>query len=252
MRLEGKVAVITGGGSGFGEGMARRFAAEGAKVAVIDINGQAGVSVVRGIEASGGTAVAVTADVTDGSAVEAMIADTVSAFGPVDIMVNNAGVAQLNCPALEVDEATFDKIFAVNVKSIYLTSKVILPMMIEAGGGVILNTSSTAALRPRPGLSWYNASKGAVNILTKSLAIEMAPQQIRVNAICPVVGETGMLATFMGGVDTPAIRKKFISTIPIGRFSTPDDIAEAAVYLCSDAASMVTGVCLEIDGGRCI
>ncbi|MCZ6604870.1 MAG: glucose 1-dehydrogenase [Alphaproteobacteria bacterium] len=252
MRLADKVALVTGAGSGFGEGMARRFASEGAKVAVADINGEAADRVAREINAGGATALALTANVADGGDVVAMVAATKDAFGPVEIMVNNAGVAQKNGPALEVAEDVFDHIFAVNVKAIYLTTRAVLPAMIEAGTGVILNTSSTAALRPRPGLAWYNASKGAVNVLTKSLAVEFAPQKIRVNALCPVVGETGMLATFMGGIDTPEIRQKFIDTIPLGRFSTPDDIAEAAVYLCSDAASMVTGVCLEIDGGRCI
>ena len=252
MRLANKVALVTGAGSGFGEGMARRFAKEGAKVAVADINGEAAERVAGEINTGGATGLALTANVADGGEVAAMVAATTDAFGPVEIMVNNAGVAQKNGPALEVAEEVFDRIFAVNVKAIYLTTRAVLPAMIEAGRGVILNTSSTAALRPRPGLAWYNASKGAVNVLTKSLAVEFAPHKIRVNALCPVIGETGMLATFMGGEDTPEIRQKFIDTIPLGRFSTPDDIAEAAVYLCSDAASMVTGVCLEIDGGRCI
>ena len=252
MRLAEKVAVVTGGGSGFGEGMARHFAAEGAKVAVADINDEAAQGVAAAIVAAGGVASALCADVSDGAGVAAMVAGAESNLGPIDIMVNNAGVPQVNGSALDVDEATFDRIFSINVKSIYFTTRAVAPGMIERGGGVILNTSSTAALRPRPGLAWYNASKGAVNLLTKSLAVELAPQKIRVNALCPVAGETGMLATFMGGTDTPELRQKFIDTIPLGRLSTPDDIAEAAVYLCSDQASMVTGVCLEIDGGRCI
>ncbi len=252
MRLQNKIAVITGAGSGFGEGMAHRFAREGAKVGVADKNPKTATAVANAIRAEGGSAISLTADVTRRRDVNAMVAQIEAEFGPIDIMVNNAGMPQTNGPAVDVDEETFDRIFAVNVKAIYLTSQAVAPAMLERGSGVILNTSSTAALRPRPGLAWYNASKGAVNLLTKSLAIEFAPRNIRVNALCPVAGETGMLAEFMGGEITDEVRQKFINTIPLGRFSTPDDIAEAAVYLCSDAASMVTGVCLEIDGGRCI
>lgn len=252
MRLQGKTALITGAGSGFGEGMARRFAREGAKVGVADINPKSAGAVADAINADGGTAIAVTANVADQAEVDAMVTRTTADLGPIDIMINNAGVAQTNGPAVDVDEQTFDRIFAVNVKAIYLTTLAVVPAMLERRSGVILNTSSTAALRPRPGLAWYNASKGAVNILTKSLAIEYAAQNIRVNALCPVAGDTPMLASFMGGTITDDVRQQFIDTIPLGRFSTPDDIAEAAVYLCSDAASLVTGVCLEIDGGRCI
>lgn len=251
MRLEDKVALITGGGSGFGEGMARRFAEEGARVVVADIDAGQAARVAGEVEAAGGAALAVTADVSRDESVRAMIEATVERFGRLDVLVNNAGIAQRRRPMLEVPEDEFDRIYAVNVKSVYLTARHGVPQMRAQGGGVILNTASTAAVSPRPGLTWYNGSKGAVVTLTKSMAVELAGDKIRVNALNPVIGETGLTAEFMGG-DTPELRKQFLATIPLGRMSTPLDIANAALFLASDEAEFITGVCLEVDGGRCV
>ena len=252
MRLQDKVAIVTGGGSGFGAGIAARFVAEGACVVVADIDGDAAAKVAGGIARDGGKAIAVTADVTARADVAAMVAAATDTYGALHILVNNAGYSHVNKPMTEVTEEEFDKIFAVNVKAIYLAAQAALPVLRAQSGACILNTSSTAALRPRPGLTWYNGSKGAVNTLTKSMAVELAPERIRVNAICPVIGETGMLQTFMGEEDTPEVRARFVATIPLGRMSRPADIAAAAVFLVSDEADMITGVCLEVDGGRCI
>ena len=246
-RLDGKVAVVTGGASGFGEGIARRFAEEGARVVVADLNGDGAKAVADDI---GAKAVAVKADVTNGADVKAMITAATDGFGGLDILVNNAGYTHRNKPMTEVSEAEFDRILAVNAKAIYLAAQDAVPAM-EAKGGVIITTASTAGLRPRPGLTWYNASKGFAITATKSMAVELAPKKIRVNCLCPVAGETGMLHLFMGE-DTPQMREKFISTIPLGRLSTPLDIANAALWLASDEAQFITGVALEVDGGRCI
>lgn len=252
MRLENKVAIVTGGGSGFGKGIAELFAAEGAAVVVADINGQAAGAVAEGITASGGRAQAAQADVTKRAEVAAMVAAATEAYGRLDILVNNAGASHRNKSMLEVSEEEFDFIYDVNVKAIYLAALEAVPVFQGQGGGCIINTSSTAALRPRPGLTVYNGSKGAANVMTKSMAVELAPDRIRVNAICPVIGETGLLETFMGVPDTPENRKKFEATIPLGRFSTPADIAQAALYFAADEAAFITGVCMEVDGGRCI
>ncbi len=257
MQLQGKVAVVTGAASGFGEGIARRFAAEGAKVVLADLNDQAGGKVAAEIAAdaggaAGGAAVYVHADVTDSAQVKAMIGAAVENFGRLDILVNNAGTSHMRAPMTEVSEADFDRTFAVNVKSIYLAAIEAVPLFRAQGAGCIVNVSSTAALSPRAGLTWYNGSKGAVNTITKSMAVELAPDKIRVNAICPVAGDTPLLATFMGKPDTPEARAPFLATIPLGRLSTPEDIANAALYLASDEASLLTGVLLEVDGGRCI
>jgi 3-oxoacyl-[acyl-carrier protein] reductase len=252
MRLPDKVAIVTGGGSGFGAGIATRFAAEGARVVVADIDEQAANKIAAEIKRAGGTAVAIRADVTARADVAAMVAAASDGLGGLDILVNNAGYSHVNKPMTEVSEADFDRIYAVNVKAIYLAALVVVPLFRRQGGGCIVNTSSTAALRPRPGLTWYNGSKGAVSTLTKSMAIELAPERIRVNAICPVIGETGMLQTFLGQADTPEVRARFVSGIPLGRMSRPADIAAAAVFLASDEASLITGVCLEVDGGRSI
>ncbi len=246
--LADKSAIVTGAGSGFGQGIATAFAAAGAKVAVLDVNEAAARSVADSL---GEQALPLTADVTDTGDLIRSFDRAIQTFGNVDILVNNAGVALAPQELEEVSEADFDRIAAVNMRSIYLTSRIVVPHMKNQGGGVILNMASTAGVSPRPGLTWYNASKGWVITATKSMAVELAPERIRVNALNPVAGETPMLATFMGG-DTPAARERFLASIPLGRFSTPTDLGAAAVYLCSDAASMVTGVALEVDGGRCI
>jgi 3-oxoacyl-[acyl-carrier protein] reductase len=248
MRLAGKVAIVTGAASGFGRAIAETFAREGAKVVVADINGQGAREVAQAIGAS---AIDVAADVSRRADMEAMVAEAVRAFGGLDIMVNNAGTTHRNQPMLDVTEAEFDRIFAVNVKSVYLSALACVPAMERRGGGVIVNTASTAGVRPRPGLTWYNASKGAVITMTKSMAVELAPRRIRVCAINPVAGETPLLAEFMGA-DTPENRARFIASIPLGRLSLPADVANAALFLASPESRMITGVALEVDGGRCI
>ena len=248
MRLQKKVVVFTGAGSGFGEGMARRFVAEGARVLIADLNEETGQRVADEL---GAMAHFCPVDVADGAQVKTMIETALEKFGKIDVLVNNAGYTHRNRPMLEVDEETFDRIYAVNVKSIYLAAQHVVPVFREQGSGVILNIASTAGVRPRPGLVWYNSSKAAVIGMTKSMAIELAPDNIRVCAINPVAGETGMLHLFMGE-DTEEKRAVFKSTVPLGRLSQPADIANAALYLISDEAEMLTGVCLEVDGGRCI
>jgi 3-oxoacyl-[acyl-carrier protein] reductase len=249
MRLRDRVALVTGAGSGFGAAIARRFAAEGAKVAVADLNAAAAEQVAGEI---GAQAVAVTGDVSVSDDVSAMVDGAEAVLGPVDTLVNNAGYTHRNRPMLEVDEATFDRIFAVNVKAIYLSAQVLVPKMRARGHGCIVNVGSTAGVRPRPGLTWYNASKGAVNLLSQSMAVELAPDGIRVNALAPVMGETGLLESFMGLPDTPENRARFEASVPLGRLSKPDDIANAALYLASEEAGFVTGVVLPVDGGRCV
>ncbi|RDI58910.1 SDR family oxidoreductase [Microvirga subterranea] len=247
-RLEGKVALVTGAGSGFGLGIAETFAREGAKVVIVDIKQEAAESAAANIGAS---ALGLACDVSKAADVQAAVKKTLDAFGRLDIVVNNAGITHRNRSMLEVDEEEFDRIFAVNVKSIYHFARAAVPQMRAQGGGVFINVGSTAGLRPRPGLTWYNSTKGAVHTMTKSMAVELAPDRIRVCALAPVAGETPLLATFMGE-DTPERRQAFVNSIPLGRFSTPQDIANAALYLASDEASMITGVVLEVDGGRCI
>ncbi len=247
MRLEGKVAIVTGAGGGFGAGIAQRFAAEGARVACVDIDAAAARHVAGEI---GAHALAVAADVGEAADVEAAVAATRERFGDPDILVNNAGTTHRNKPLLDVTEAEFDRVFRVNVKSIFHFVRAVAPLMRDGGGGVILTVSSTAALRPRPGLTWYNASKGAASLASKSLALELAPWKIRVNALCPVMGATGLLEQFMGMPDTPENRARFIATIPLGRLSQASDIAAAALFLASDEAAFITGVDLPVDGGR--
>ena len=246
MRLQDKVAVVTGGASGFGAGIVRKFAEEGARVVVADLNVNGAHEIAAEVKGLG-----IQVDVADGASVAAMVDVTLGAYGRLDILVNNAGTTHYPAPLEEVTEQDFDKVFAVNCKSVFLTAQNIVPVMKKQGQGAILNVASTAGVSPRPRLNWYNASKGWMNTATKAMAVELAPRGIRVNAINPVAGETPLLKVFMGE-DTPEIRTKFLSTIPIGRFSTPSDMGNAACFLCSDEASMVTGVCMEVDGGRCI
>ncbi len=248
-RLAGKVSIVTGAGGGFGEGIAKLFALEGAKVGVLDLRGDAAERVASEI---GENAIALTADVTSRADIEAAVQKTVDAFGVPDIFVNNAGWTHRNRPLLEVSEEEFDRVYAINVKSIFHVVNVIVPHMRRIGGGSIVNIGSVAGIRPRPGLTWYNSSKGAVNILSQSLAVELAPDNIRVNAVCPVMGETGLLEAFMGTPDTPENRARFVATIPLGRMSRPDDIARATLYLASDDAAFITGVLLPVDGGRTV
>ena len=246
MRLKGKTAVVTGGASGFGAGIARKFAAEGAQVIVADQNLDGALSIATEI---GG--IAQLCNVSDLDSVLAMKDAALTAFGHLDILVNNAGTTHLPLALEDVTTADFEKVYNVNIKSVYLTAQVFVPHFKERGCGAILNVASTGGVSPRPRLTWYNASKGWMITATKGMAVELAPSGIRVNAINPVAGETPLLKSFMGE-DTPEIRAKFLSTIPIGRFSTPEDMGNAACFLCSDEASMITGVALEVDGGRCI
>lgn len=248
MRLNNKTAIVTGAASGFGAGIASKFIAEGASVLVADINTEAAQAMA---EKLGSAAIACGVDVSQASEMQNLARQATAAFGRLDILVNNAGVTHTPQPMEDVTEALFDKVFAVNAKSVFLSAKYIIPIMKAQGHGAVLNVASTAGVSPRPNLSWYNASKGWMITATRSMAVELAPLGIRVNAINPVAGETPLLKSFMGE-DTPEMRARFLSTIPLGRFSTPEDMGHAACYLCSDEASMVTGVCLEVDGGRCI
>ena len=248
-QLKNKIAVVTGSGGGFGEGIAQAYVREGARVIVADINAEAAKRVAGAL---GANASAFTCDVTRADQVQALVAHCVSTFGIPDIVVNNAGTTHKNRPMLEVDEAMFDKVFAVNVKSIFHMAHAVVPLMRQNKHGVILNIGSVAGIRPRPGLSWYNASKGAVNLLSKSMAVELGPENIRVNAICPVMGVTGLFEDFMGLPDTPTNRAKFLGTIPLGRFAQASDVAAAAVFLASDAAEFFTGLEMPVDGGRTI
>ncbi len=255
MRLANKVAIVTGGGSGFGAGIVRKFVAEGAQVLVADRNLQAALDVVAAV---GPAARALRVDVSLASDVTTMMNAAEEHFGALDILVNNAGVTHLPMPLEEVSEEDFDRLVAVNMKAIYLAMREVVPRFKRraqtapgAIRGVVLNMASTAGVSPRPRLGWYNASKGWVITATRATAVELAPPGIRVNALNPVAGETPLLKSFMGE-DTPEMRAKFLATIPLGRFSQPEDLGNAACFLCSDEASMITGVCMEVDGGRCI
>ena len=244
--LQGKTAIVTGGGSGFGAGIARAFAAAGARVLIADLNGDAARAVAAEVEGE-----ATVCDVADNASVGHLAYHASDVLGDVDILVNNAGITHLPAPMEEVTEADFDRVLAVNAKSVYLTARHFVPAMKARRSGVILNIASTAGVSPRPNLNWYNASKGWMITATKAMAVELAPFGIRVNALNPVAGETPLLPRFMGG-DTPELRANFLATIPMGRFSTPADLGAAATFLCSDAAGLITGTALEIDGGRCI
>ena len=246
MRLQGKVAIVTGGGSGMGEAIAETYAREGAHVAVIDIDGNAAKTVAARI---GNAAIAIRCDVTKRSDIDAAVVETASKFGGLNVLVNNAGVAQPNKPMLDVSEKEFDRVFAVNVKGLFMFTQAVVPLM-RGQGGVIINIGSTAGLRPRPGLAAYNATKGAVHNLTKTLAVELAPDKIRVCAIAPVATDTPLLPTFLG--PAPGMREKFIATVPLGRLATAQDIADTALFLASDEAKFLTGNIMEVDGGRCV
>ena len=248
MRLQGKTAIVTGGASGFGAGIVRKFVAEGAQVMIADLNTEMAEEVRQEM---GAHAMVATVNVADGASVAAMTAQAIDAWGHIDILVNNAGITHLPAPMETISDDEFDRVFAVNCKSVYLTARNVVPLMKARGAGNILNIASTAGVSPRPNLNWYNATKGWMNNATKGMAVELAPSGVRVNALNPVAGETPLLASFMGE-DTPEMRAKFLSTIPLGRFSTPEDMGNAACFLCSDEASMITGVCMEVDGGRCI
>ncbi len=247
MRLHGKIAIVTGGGGGFGEGIARMFAAEGAHVVVADLNAEAAKRVAS--EISG---LAVAGDVSKGEDVARMVQAAIDRFGGLDIVVNNAGTTHRNGPILDVDEESFDRVYAVNVKSIFWMTQSAVPVFRKQGrGGSIINISSTAGIRPRPGLVWYNGTKGAVNTITQCMATELAADNIRVNAVCPVIGATALLEQFMGQPDSPQMRAKFIASVPLGRMSTPADIANACLWLAEDSSNFITGVLLPVDGGRC-
>lgn len=253
-QLQGKVAIVTGGAAGFGEAIVRSYVAEGARVVIADL--AEGKAHALAAELGPDSALAVGCDVASGPSVQSLVRACVERFGTPHIVVNNAGTTHANRPMLEVDEATFDRMYAVNVKSIFHMAHAVVPLMRGrqdgVRGGVILNVGSTAGIRPRPGLTWYNGSKGAVNLLSKSMAVELGPDGIRVNAICPVIGETGLLEKFMGVPDTPENRAKFIATIPLGRMSRPSDVAAAALFLASDAANFISGVEFPVDGARTV
>lgn len=250
MRLKDKVAVVTGAGSGFGAEIARRFAAEGAKVVVNDIDAQGGARVAGELGARGKF---VRGDVTRAADWQGIVQGAAAAFGRLDIVVNNAGWTHRNKPYVEVTEAEFDKVYAVNVKSVYLSALHAVPVFRQSGGGCLINIASTAGVRPRPGLTVYNSSKGAVILMSKSMAAEFGPDRIRVNCVNPVFSpDTGLSAEFAGGSLTDEVKKRFLATIPLGRFSTPLDVANACLYLASDEAAMVSGVCIEVDGARCV
>ncbi|MBO6783500.1 MAG: glucose 1-dehydrogenase [Alphaproteobacteria bacterium] len=251
MRLKGKTAIVTGSGSGFGEGIAKVFAREGANVVVNDVNEDGGKRVAAEIASENGNASFFAADVTSAEDMTRLVDHATTTYGGLHILVNNAGVAHKRKSMLDVTEDELDRILAVNVKGLYHTANAAIPVMRAGGSGAIVNIASTAAVRPRPGLTWYNASKGAVTTLTKSMAVELAEDGIRVNAVNPVAGETPLLPTFLGE-DTPENREAFRQTVPLGRFSTPKDVGDAVLFLASDEASLITGVCMEIDGGRCV
>ena len=248
MRLQGKVALVTGGASGFGAETARRFVREGASVVILDLNGDGAMQVAK----EAGNAKGLKGDVTARTDIDEAVRLATKTFGRLDIVVNNAGWTHRNKPVLEVSEDEFDRIYAINVKSIFHMAHAVVPLMSSQGGGSIINIGSTAGIRPRPGLTWYNASKGAVNLVSKSLAVELAPLKIKVNCVAPVIGETGLLEAFMGAPDTPETRARFIGTIPLGRLSRPADVANACVFLASDDAEFLTGVILPVDGGRTV
>ena len=251
-RLKDLVAIITGGGSGFGESMAHAFAREGAQIVVADLNRDAGARVAAALTQAGHTAISHRVDVSKSADMRDLVQAALTRFGRIDIMVNNAGISHPNGPMLDVTEEFFDRLFAVNVKSLYLSAMHCVPVFRRQKRGCFINIGSTAAVRPRPGLTWYNGSKGAVTLITKSMAVELAPDNIRANSINPAIADTPLLTTFMGAADTPENRARFLASIPLGRLCQSTDVANAALFLADPASNFITGVCLEVDGGRCI
>jgi 3-oxoacyl-[acyl-carrier protein] reductase len=252
MRLSNLVAIVTGGGSGFGEAICQAYAAEGAKVVVADIDLAKAEAVAAALAASGHEALAHRVDVAKNADMQQLVAAALQRFGRLDVMVNNAGISHVNQPMLNVTEEAFDRLFQVNVKSLYLSAQHCVPVFRRQRRGCFINIGSTAAVRPRPGLAWYNGSKGAVTMITKSMAVELAPDNIRANSINPAIADTPLLTTFMGGADTAELRAKFVASIPLGRLGRAADVANAAVFLAEPSSDFITGVCLEVDGGRCI
>jgi 3-oxoacyl-[acyl-carrier protein] reductase len=252
MRLLNLVTLVTGGGSGFGESICHSYAANGARVAVADLNVEKGEAVAAALRAKGHDAIFCPVDVAKNQDMERLVTTVVKHYGRLDVMVNNAGISHANQPMLNVSEEQFDRIFQVNVKSIYLSAIHCVPVFRQQRSGCFVNVGSTAAVRPRPGLAWYNGSKGAVVLITKSMAVELAPDNIRANAINPAIADTPLLTTFIGGPDTAENRARFTASIPLGRLGRSTDVANAAVFFADPASEFVTGVCMEVDGGRCI
>jgi len=250
MNLTSKIAIITGGASGFGAATALRLAQAGACVMVADLNAQGAQAIAEQIVAAGGQASSVVADVSDKASFEYMVEQTKKVFGGLDILVNNAGTTHRNKPALQVSEDEFDRVYKVNVKSLFWAAQSVLPGFVAQGSGCIVNVASTTGVRPGPGLVWYSGSKAAMINLTKGLALEFARSGVRINAVNPMIGETAMLGDFMGMEDTPTNRERFLMRIPLGRFTRPADVASAVTFLASDEAAYLTGVCLDVDGGR--
>lgn len=250
MNLNQKIAIVTGGASGFGAAIAQRMALAGASVMVADLNAEGAQRIAESIRAAGGQASSIVADVSDRASFENMVSRTRQDLGGLDILVNNAGTTHRNKPALQVTEEEFDRVYKVNVKSLFWAAQTVLPGFVQQGNGCIINVASTTGVRPGPGLSWYSGSKAAMINLTKGLALEFAKSGVRVNAVNPMIGETAMLGDFMGMEDTPENRERFLMRIPLGRFTRPADVASAVTFLASDEASYLTGVCLDVDGGR--
>jgi 3-oxoacyl-[acyl-carrier protein] reductase len=254
--LKGRTAIVTGGGSGFGRAIASRMGAEGANVVVADLDVCSAQETVKAIHAAGGIAIAAEVDVSDGESMGALVEAARAAYGGIDVFVNNAGAGGAYGKAEEVEEREFDRLFDVNVKSLYWCTVKAMASLKASGRGVIINIASTSAIRPRPGIVWYSASKGAVNIATKALAVELAPSKVRVCAICPVAADTPMMNAALSAYKTDAEKKTalagFAAGIPLGRLCTPEDVANAVLFLSSDAAAFITGVSLEVDGGRCV